>query len=172
MNEILHTKFGNAKIKKDGYYRITSGKEGNYRKLLHRLIWEDFYGCEVPEGYVIHHRNHIKTDNCILNLQLMRWSEHNKLHMTGKPKSEEHKQKMSESLTGRKLSDETKNKMSRVKNITGYLNVHKKNDETCKQGFMWCYQYYEDGKQKSFSSVSLEKLEQKVKAKGLKWEKL
>jgi hypothetical protein len=80
MNETLHTKFGTAKINTSGHYLITSNKEGNHGKYLHRLIWEDFYGCEVPEGYVIHHRNHIKTDNCILNLQLMSKADHNKLH--------------------------------------------------------------------------------------------
>lgn len=80
MNETLHTKFGTAKKSNKGYYRVTSRKEGNNGKLLHRLIWEDFYGCEVPKGYVIHHRSHVKTDNCILNLQLMRDSDHKKLH--------------------------------------------------------------------------------------------
>lgn len=46
MSEILHTKFGNAKID-NGYYRITSWKEGNNGKLLHRLIWEDFWKTEI-----------------------------------------------------------------------------------------------------------------------------
>jgi hypothetical protein len=92
----LHTKFGTAKINNSGHYRITSRKEGNNGKLLHRLIWEDFYGCEVPKGYVIHHRNHIKTDNCILNLQLIRDSDHKKIHNTGKVFSEETRKKLSE----------------------------------------------------------------------------
>ena len=70
MNEVLHTKFGNAKINCRGYLAITSRKEGNNAKKLHRLMWEDFYG-EIPEGYVIHHKNGNKLDNCILNLQLM-----------------------------------------------------------------------------------------------------
>lgn len=83
MNETLHTKFGNAKLYSDGYYMITSGKEGNHCKKLHRLIWEDFYGCKVPEGYIIHHKNGNKTDNCILNLQLMRKGKHNSLHVCG-----------------------------------------------------------------------------------------
>ena len=97
MSKTLHTKFGTAKISKNAYYRIISEKEGNYSKYLHRLIWEDFYGCEVPKGYVIHHRNHIKTDNCILNLQLMKNSDHNKLHKKDVPLSGETKQKISKS---------------------------------------------------------------------------
>lgn len=35
---ILHTKFGTAKINKKGHYQITSRKEGNGGKLLHRLM--------------------------------------------------------------------------------------------------------------------------------------
>lgn len=112
MENVLNTKFGRAKIRDDGYYRITTVKEGNHGKLLHRLIWEDFYGCEVPKGYVIHHRNHIKIDNCILNLQLMRRSDHLKLHKTGVHRSDETKQKISESKTGVPLLDETKQKIS------------------------------------------------------------
>ena len=48
--------------------------------------------------------------------------------------------------------------------------MSKSKDKTCKQGFVWRYLYYEDRKQRSISSVDLNKLEQKVKAKGLKWE--
>ena len=64
----MKTKFGNAKISNKGYYIITSGKEGNHNKMLHRLIWEDWYDKPVPEGYVIHHLNHNKVDNRIQNL--------------------------------------------------------------------------------------------------------
>ena len=60
--KILHTKFGNAKLRKDGYYKITSVKEGNHNKYLHRLIFEEFYGVEIPKGFVVHHKNHIKTE--------------------------------------------------------------------------------------------------------------
>lgn len=42
-DKIMKTKYGNAKIGNMGYYVITSYKEGNHRKLLHRLIWEDFW---------------------------------------------------------------------------------------------------------------------------------
>lgn len=80
MNEILHTKFGKAKIDDDGYYIIISYKEGNRHKRLHRLIYEDFYGCKIPKGYQIHHKNGNKLDNCILNLQLIKPSEHTRLH--------------------------------------------------------------------------------------------
>ncbi len=83
----IKTKYGTAIIGSGGYYEIKSRKEGNRGKKLHRLIWEDFYGCKIPDGYVIHHRNHIKTDNCVLNLQLMHNSDHSKLHSNGENNS-------------------------------------------------------------------------------------
>lgn len=92
----MKTKWGNAKINNDGYYIIRSWKEGNSGKLLHRLIWEDFWGCEIPKGYVIHHRDHNPLNNCIMNLQLMKRSEHISLHHKGKLHSDEAKRKMSE----------------------------------------------------------------------------
>lgn len=91
---------------------------------------------------------------------------------TGKTLSEEHKQKLSESHKYKTLSDEHKIKISKSKNTTGYFRVCKQKDKTCKQGFTWHYRYYEDGKRKIIGSVSLEKLEQKVKAKGLEWREL
>lgn len=99
--KVLHSKFGNVSIY-SGYYHITSKKEGNYGKLFHRLIFEDFYGFKIPEGYVIHHKNGNKLDNCILNLQMMRHSDHISHHMSGK----------NHPLYGTKLSEETKRKIS------------------------------------------------------------
>ena len=154
-NKTLHTKYGTARINNEGYYWITSRKEGNNGKRLHRLIWEDFYNTEVPKDYVIHHRNFNKTDNCILNLQLMRKSEHIKLHHIDK-----------------NVSDNTKMKISESKNTSGYYRVDKHKDKRLKQGFRWRYQYTDNGKWKSIVSVDINKLEAKVKAKGLKWEKL
>ena len=121
----LNTKFGTAKLHKNGYYVISSGKEGNHSKPLHRLIFEDFYG-EIPEGCVIHHKDGNKTNNCILNLQILSHSNHNSLHMTGernpyygKSLSEEHKRKLSEAHSGennywygKHLSEEHKRKLS------------------------------------------------------------
>lgn len=184
MNKTLHTKWGTAKVS-EGYYRITSKKEGNHNKFLHRLIWEDFYNCKVPEGYVIHHRNHIKTDNCILNLQLMRNKDHCILHNPkgenhrnyGKTHSGESKMKMSEEKMGHDVSGETKRKisesLSKSNNTSGYFRVCKQKDKRCNHGWRWAYWYYdENGKRKNISSNDIDKLEAKVKAKGLKWKKL
>lgn len=80
--EAIQTKYGRAKIGLDGYYRITVRDQGNMNKLLHRLIFEDFYG-DIPEGYVVHHKDGNRANNCILNLQLLSSKEHKRLHQIG-----------------------------------------------------------------------------------------
>ena len=79
-DENMRTKFGNAKLQKNGYYQITSRKEGNNCKYLHRLLFEDFYGCEIPEGFNVHHIDGNKQNNCIMNLQLLRERDHVMIH--------------------------------------------------------------------------------------------
>lgn len=152
-SEIIHTKYGNAKLTKDGYYRITSGKEGNHSEFLHRLIFEDFYG-EIPKGCHIHHKNNNKVDNCFLNLEAVDGSKHLKNHRIG-----------------RKHSTNSKIKISKFDNTSGYFRVCKFKDETCKQGFMWSYQYYENGKRKVISRVNIEDLEKEILKRGLEWHK-
>jgi hypothetical protein len=98
--KVLHTKFGIAKVYRD-YYRISTSKEGNYQEYLHRLIWKDFYKCEIPKGFVIHHKDGNKLNNCILNLQLMRSFDHLSIHHKGLTHSEESKLKMSKAKKGR-----------------------------------------------------------------------
>ena len=89
----MKSKFGNINIKSDGYYVISSEKEGNYGKYLHRLIYEELYG-EIPQGYVIHHKDHNKLNNCILNLQLMKRGEHSSLHNLNKKIPEKQRRNM------------------------------------------------------------------------------
>ena len=115
---MLKTKFGNVKIGKMGYYHVTSSKEGNYGKLWHRLIFKDFYGSEIPDGFIVHHKNGNKLDNCILNLQLMRDNEHKRLHNQGNYHSEETKRKIGDA--NKNPSMETRNKMSEAKKGKNY----------------------------------------------------
>ena len=175
----IRTKFGNASLSKKGYYVIHSREFGNRGKKLHRLIWEDFYGCKIPEGYVIHHKNNIKTDNCILNLQLMREYDHNSLHNKGenhhyygKNIPDQVKKKMSEAQKGRKLPEETKLKISNSKNTTGYFRVSKIKCKECKQGYTWRYRYSTKDGRKVLESTDINKLKQKVLENGLPWKQL
>jgi len=156
----IHTKFGSATLNKKGYYQVYSVDKGNHNKLLHRLIFEDFYGIEIPNGFVVHHKNGIKTDNCILNLQLVSLKEHSKLHNSGE----------NNVLFGKNLPLEYRVKISNSRNTCGYFRVSKQFNKRYKQGFIWVYQFIdENGKHISVSSVDIEKLKQKVLLKGWEW---
>ena len=95
--------------KGQSYYRFKS-------HAVHKMMAHSFYG--YKNGYAIHHKNKIKTDNRIQNLVYLTPSEHTKLHnlgnkyCLGKKFSDETKAKMSVAQKGRKFSDETKAKMS------------------------------------------------------------
>lgn len=149
----IKTKFGTATINCDGYYEISSVKEGNHDKILHRLIYEDFYNVKLPSNVHVHHHNRNKLDNCVFNLRALPAKDHASLHHTGL-----------------KLSLESRVKMSKSRNTSNYYRVTREKDLTCKQGFIYNYQYYkEDGTRKKIKSVDINKLKEKVISKGLAW---
>lgn len=47
---------------------------------LHRVVWE-FHNGPIPKGYSVHHIDGDKRNNNIENLELLRQSEHQSLHM-------------------------------------------------------------------------------------------
>ena len=181
----METKFGTTTLS-HGYHVISSTKEGNHHKALHRLIFEDFYQIQLPENIVIHHNDGDKTNNEIWNLIPMTRAEHSYLHGSGennpfygKHHSEEAKEKLREKNSGenhvffgKTFKDSHKRKISASRNTTGYRNVCIQPCPSCKKNFRYRYGYFEDGKQKAIQSVSLEKLQEKVLNKGLPWEKL
>lgn len=90
--------------------------------------------------------------------------------------SDEHKRKISEKLKGennpffnKKHSEEAKRKMSEKHNTTGFYRVSKQKKNSCKQGFIWVYQYYIDSQKKDISSTDLNRLKEKVLEKNLEW---
>lgn len=46
---------------------------------VHVLVYETFIG-PVLDGFVVHHKDHNKYNNCVDNLKLMSHKEHNKHH--------------------------------------------------------------------------------------------
>jgi hypothetical protein len=46
------------------------GKKNRHSVRVHKLVWQEFKGC-VPEGFYIDHKNAIKHDNRLENLQLL-----------------------------------------------------------------------------------------------------
>jgi len=190
MNQTIKTKFGSASINADGYYQIKSINEGNRGKLLHRLIYEDFWGVKLPPQISIHHKDFNKLNNCILNLEAMTISDHQKLHHEGENNifkgitlTKEHKQKISNSMKGKFKGENHPmygKKHEKIVGLhrsmkttsSGIYNVHKRTDKSCKQGFIWVYVYEVNGAKKTLCSVDLDKLESKVRSKGLEWVKL
>lgn len=76
---------GHKKKRNDGYISIyfpdhpKSNKEGYIME--HDLIMECFIGRWLKDNEVVHHKNYIRNDNRIENLQLLTKSEHARLHM-------------------------------------------------------------------------------------------
>lgn len=63
-----------------GYLGVVLYLNGKrHTKRMNRLVWETFVG-EIPKGYDVHHKNHIRTDNRLENLELIEDGEHSKMH--------------------------------------------------------------------------------------------
>lgn len=153
----IKTKYGTANLHSDGYYVITSRKEGNHQKKLHRLVFEDYHNCKLDENDVIHHVDFDKTNNHATNLICMSKKAHTLLHNKDEDRLHEWAIKQSKTKS----------------NKTNYFRVSKQKTPGCKQGFSWRYQYTdENGKRRAIWSVDIKKLEKKVKAKGLEWREL
>lgn len=164
----METIFGKALIGSHGYYRITSPKKDKYdHKLLHRLIFERFYG-KIPKGYHIHHIDENKLNNCIFNLKLVSHSEHITLHNKGKKQSFESRENSSKAKLGKSNSS----------NSSGYYRVYKYYHKQYAQGFTWVYEVDSsrlDGKKRiktRIRRVNLKDLENAVKEAGYEWRKL
>lgn len=83
---------GHKKKRKDGYVAIffpshpKSNKDGYIME--HDLIMECNIGRWLKDDEVVHHKNKIKDDNRIENLELMTFKEHARLHMIERHKKE------------------------------------------------------------------------------------
>lgn len=178
--EKLYIKIYNAEG--DDGYNMTSGGEGrcNYKMSLEskKKCSEAKIGDKNPmygKNGKLHHMYGIR----------------GKYHPNyGKHFTQEHKDKISQSLmghkvlkevrdkisktkTGTKLSQEKKDEMACTRNTTGYFRVIKYKDNNYKQGFCWRYVYRDDdGKAYTLQSATLNKLEEKVKANNLIWKKI
>ena len=58
------------------------------------------------------------------------------------------------------------------RNTSNYYRVSKSKAKGTKQGFIWQYQYFENNKKRTISSVNFETLKKKVQAKDLPWYKI
>ena len=76
---------GGKLLDKNGYFLIHDPKHPRSKKrnsyvLEHILIMESYLGRRLKDNEIVHHKNQIKTDNRIENLQLMTDSQHKSLH--------------------------------------------------------------------------------------------
>lgn len=62
-----HPWFGTLTRNEKGYLRINAGPRRN--QYLHRAVWEEVAGQELPEGWIVHHMK--KGCNCPHNLVAM-----------------------------------------------------------------------------------------------------
>lgn len=64
----------------NGYLSFTLMNKGlEVRDEIHRFVYMTFVG-QIPKGYDIHHKNGIRDDNRVENLELIQKSEHNRKH--------------------------------------------------------------------------------------------
>lgn len=90
---------GGKKINKKGYVLILNKNHPNCDSngyiFEHRCVIEEYIGRYITEEEIVHHKNGIKNDNRIENLQLMLKSEHTKLHHIGSKRSSKTRNLMS-----------------------------------------------------------------------------
>ena len=87
---LLSAKWRGGKSTSNGYLVVycpghPHPKFGNY-VYEHRLVMEKKIGRFLKNGEIVHHKNEIKTDNRIENLDLTNRSEHNRHHLKNRYK--------------------------------------------------------------------------------------
>ena len=68
------------------YLSLSLSNKTKETKYIHVLVWETFVG-PIPDGYDVHHKNHNRKDNRLVNLELIESSKHSSMHL------KEHKEK-------------------------------------------------------------------------------
>lgn len=77
-----HNWKGGRSVDQWGYVQILvapEARKGHRYRAEHILVWEAANG-PLPDGFIVHHKNHIKDDNRLENLEAMSRSAHNQAH--------------------------------------------------------------------------------------------
>ena len=103
-----------------GYLQIGLYKnKERYFRMVNRLVLETYNPIENQHLYHAHHKNKIKDDNRLENLEWELIAEHLSEHKKGKVLSEETRRRMSEANKGKVFSEETRRKLSEAHKIAG-----------------------------------------------------
>ena len=97
----------------EGYLIVGLMKDKKqHTKLINRLVLETYNPIENDNLYHAHHKNHIRNDNKLENLEWVLIADHMREHNKGVKKSDEARKRMSEANKGKVLSEETRKRMS------------------------------------------------------------
>lgn len=80
----------------------------------HRLVMEEYLGRFLNYWETVHHINEIKVDNRLDNLFLCTHSEHSAIHKEGRRPSNEHKQKMRDTVKNNKPHTKRRNNTIKI----------------------------------------------------------
>ena len=158
---VLHTKYGTARFYNKGYM-ITSRKEGNCNKKLHRLIYEDYHGVTLLPSTDIHHIDGNPCNNHISNLEALTHAEHTSRHHKGLPMPAHVKKALRQANIGKPQSPKNKEALRKANlgnkyNYKDYPRIVKSGMQNGKQ----MYALKHDGK-RIMRSTDLTKLELKL----------
>ena len=144
-------KESNERIKKyfnsTGYYRVSRNKDKR-----------------AKQGFSYRYRyyDENKKEKCIRDVSISNLEK--KVKAKGLPWIVLNEESVNETL-----EEDMINSKIRANNNTGFYNVTKIKSKNNKQGFIFRYNHYENNERKPINSVSIKKLEEKVKSKKLLW---
>ena len=110
------------------YFRSKRDYSFTYGRSFHRYIWVKYHGTEIPKGFYIHHIDGDHYNNDPSNLEMMDGRIHSSIHLLGKPKSIDQKQKIAESMKGNHNRNSLKSRLKakktkQINKLRQYLNL-------------------------------------------------